>query len=78
MKRVWIGVFSSWLVVMGLIVFPGLVAAQQAGDKPSRSQIDRWKEWLPLVGVWEGTSEGKPGKGKVRLEVSLVLDARCP
>jgi hypothetical protein len=34
------------------------------------------REFVSLVGIWEGTSGGKPGKGKFRLEVSFVLGER--
>jgi hypothetical protein len=30
----------------------------------------------PLVGTWEGESRGKPGKGKIRLEASFLMNER--
>ncbi len=76
MRHGWIGIILSGLLVTGLVVFPGIAACQRPGDKATRSKLDQWKEWRPLVGIWEGKSEGRPGIGKARLEVSFVLDAR--
>jgi hypothetical protein len=37
---------------------------------------DRWQRLRSLVGTWEGESQGEPGKGRIRLEVSFVLNER--
>ena len=71
MKRMWIG--AVWL---GIVLSTGLVALGQTGQSQDVKKVDRWKQWRPLVGVWQGTSEGNPGKGTVRLEVSFVLKER--
>jgi hypothetical protein len=76
MKPQWIGALLTGCVVAAFVHFPQTAASQQRGDKATRTKEDRWKEWRPLVGSWEGASEGKPGKGKVRLEVSFVLEER--
>jgi hypothetical protein len=46
---------------------------QQA--KPA-AKTDRWEAWRPLVGTWEGPSEGEPGKGTVKLDIGFVLGER--
>jgi hypothetical protein len=62
-------------------VLLGSATANQS-DKPSDAQpartsaTDRWAHWRPLVGVWEGNSQGAPGKGKIRLEFAFVLSER--
>jgi hypothetical protein len=63
-------------VSLGAVLSPGLVGLGQTDQSQSVKKVDRWKEWRPLVGVWQGTSEGNPGKGTVRLEVSFVLKER--
>jgi hypothetical protein len=61
-------------VMIGVAAFPRGGHSQSPGDKKASSpKEDRWQAWRPLVGVWEGRSEGKPGKGKIRLEISFVL-----
>ncbi len=40
------------------------------------AQDDRWTPLRPLLGTWEGTSSGQPGKGTVRREYRLVLADR--
>jgi hypothetical protein len=42
----------------------------------SATKPDRWEAWRPLVGIWEGPSEGEPGKGTVKLEIGFVLGER--
>jgi THAP4-like, heme-binding beta-barrel domain len=37
---------------------------------------DRWAPLRSLLGAWEGTSSGQPGKGTVRREYRLVLGDR--
>ena len=71
MNRGWIGA-----LVLGFFMFPRLVASAIADDTQSAKKEDRWKVWRPLVGIWEGTSQGNPGKGTVRLEVSFALNER--
>ena len=74
MNRRRTGAVWTGLLVIGFAV--PAVSADQADDAPPRAKADRWQQWRPLVGVWQGTSEGEPGKGSVRLEVSFVLSER--
>jgi hypothetical protein len=37
---------------------------------------DRWGPLRPLLGAWEGTSSGQPGRGTVRREYRLTLGDR--
>jgi hypothetical protein len=61
---------------MGIFVIVGLALAGPASAQERPVKADRWQAWRALVGVWEGTSEGKPGRGKIRLEVCFVLSER--
>jgi hypothetical protein len=75
------------LVVIGsmsaiaVVVLLGVAVANQS-DKRSDTKSttspagDRWERWRPLLGVWEGNSQGAPGKGKIRLEFSFVMNER--
>ncbi|MBI3409651.1 MAG: hypothetical protein HY040_15025 [Planctomycetes bacterium] len=54
----------------------GTVAIAQEQKKAGEAKADRWEAWRPLVGTWEGSSEGKPGKGTVKLEISFVMNGR--
>ncbi len=55
--------------VTGLfLLFPVLLFAQEGEKKP-----DVWTPLKFLVGHWEGTSAGQPGKGKVEREYRFVL-----
>src|SRR5688572_31122366 len=60
---------SRLLLVVALLML--------SAPSPARSQNavsgDRWAAARFLVGSWEGTSEGQPGKGTVRREYRLVL-----
>jgi hypothetical protein len=67
------GVSNLWRAV-GLVLLclalPGSGAGQQsAGADP----FDRVKF---LIGHWQGTSEGQPGKGTLRREYALALNGR--
>jgi hypothetical protein len=66
-------------VVVGLLMSASPLATLRS-DEPGQSQsavkADRWAAWRSLVGTWEGSSEGRPGKGTVRLEVGFVLNER--
>jgi hypothetical protein len=50
--------------------------AAQAEKSNRKTQPDRWEPWRGLVGTWEGTSEGQPGKGTVALTVEFVMNGR--
>ena len=53
-------------VLVGLLATAGSVITQE----------DRWGLLRGLLGTWEGTSSGQPGKGTVRREYRLVLGDR--
>jgi hypothetical protein len=63
-------------VLVAVVAAPVAVSGPEQGGEPPAAKADRWKQWRPLVGVWQGTSEGEPGKGTVRLEVSLIWGER--
>jgi hypothetical protein len=63
-------------VLVAVIAAPAVVSGQVRAGEPPAAKPDRWKQWRPMVGVWQGTSEGEPGKGTVRLDVSFVLGER--
>lgn len=44
--------------------------------KSPANPTDTWTPFRFLVGTWEGTSSGRPGKGTVRREYRLVLRDR--
>ena len=62
------------VVVVGVCLLGGLVpvAAAQAPAAPA----DPFARVAVLIGRWEGTSEGQPGKGVVRREYARALDDR--
>jgi hypothetical protein len=69
MMQTTVTVLAAAVWILGSLV----ATAPQA--KPTE-QADRWETWRPLVGTWEGASEGEPGKGTVKLEVGFVLNER--
>jgi hypothetical protein len=70
------GVLVAGLLGAGLLAYPALLSSGEPGDAAKSAKPDRWKQWRPLVGSWQGASEGEPGKGTVRLEVSFVMGER--
>jgi hypothetical protein len=69
--------FSRWAmlsIVSAVLVLlsPSLIAVQQ----PASSSPDQWARVRFLLGSWEGTQEGRPGKGTVRRQYRLVLQDR--
>lgn len=58
-------------VISGVLVllFTSLSAAQQPASPPP----DQWARVRFLLGSWEGTQEGRPGRGTVRRQYRLVL-----
>ena len=50
-----------------------LVLAPHAGGAQGKPEEDRWALIRPLLGTWEGTSEGQPGTGTVRRTYALTL-----
>jgi hypothetical protein len=66
----WCGIFLASITL-------GRIAWTDEPRKPSLAgQEDRWKPWRALVGTWEGTSQGKPGTGRVQLVVEFVMNGR--
>ena len=61
----------GWLSVALLSVAAVTVASAQPTTPP-----DPFEPIAFLVGRWEGTSEGQPGKGSVRRDYERVLDGR--
>ena len=62
-------VFAALIAVAG-VLGGGSVAGQSAGS------TDPFERVAFLIGRWEGTSEGRPGRGTVRREYTRVLSAR--
>lgn len=62
-------VFAASIAVAG-VLGGGSVAGQSAGS------TDPFERVAFLIGRWEGTSEGRPGRGTVRREYTRVLGAR--
>jgi hypothetical protein len=63
------------------VVLLGVAPAAQSDKRSDANSAksptaDRWKHWRPLIGVWDGDSQGAPGKGKIRLEFSFVMNER--
>lgn len=57
-------------VAMAVVFLPGVLAGQQSAAP------DPFERVAFLIGRWEGTSEGQPGKGTVRREYTRVLNSR--
>lgn len=59
-------------LVLSLAVgfLPGILAGQRSAPP------DPFERVAFLIGRWEGTSEGRPGKGTVRREYTRVLNSR--
>jgi hypothetical protein len=66
------------ITVAAACIVGSVAGLGQTSPSPHQStaKADRWESWRPLVGIWEGESQGKPGKGSVMLEVSFVLNNR--
>jgi THAP4-like, heme-binding beta-barrel domain len=65
MTQLLLGVFAAVS-----IVFAAPIGSQQAGSGDSFERI------AFLIGRWEGTSEGRPGKGTVQREYTPALNSR--
>ena len=63
---------DSGLRAMGLSLVCLLLAGTVAGEQSN--PVDRFERVSFLVGRWEGTSEGQPGKGTVRREYARALN----
>lgn len=61
---------AFWVAAAAAVAFSAQSFAQQAGNKDPFASIS------VLIGTWEGTSEGQPGKGTVRREYSRALNGR--
>ena len=58
--------------LLTLVMFATLTASA-ANDPPVNPANDRWGRVRFLLGAWEGTAIGKPGKGTVERTYTLVL-----
>lgn len=74
MRKLGTTVAFACLVVTATALGADAVAQEQ--KKAGNGKLDRWEAWRPLVGTWEGASEGKPGKGTVKLEIGFVMNGR--
>jgi hypothetical protein len=59
----------TYVVVLAVIA----VALHAGGHAQEQPADDRWADVRPLLGSWEGSSEGQPGKGTVRRSYRLTL-----
>jgi hypothetical protein len=57
----------------GTVIQKDKKPAPNSAKAPPR---DRWERLRPLLGTWEGNTHGEPGKGRIRLEVSFVMNER--
>ena len=57
-------------VIFGLLV---LTATLSPSGQEDKQPSDRWAPVRFLIGSWEGTSEGRPGKGTVRRLYQFAL-----
>lgn len=57
-------------VAMAVVVAPGAISGRQSAAP------DPFERVAFLIGRWEGTAEGQPGKGTVRREYTRVLNSR--
>jgi hypothetical protein len=74
-----VAIRSTALIAAALSLDAALAnQTEKRSDGPSANAPagDRWERWRPLIGVWEGDSQGRPGKGKIRLEFSFVMNER--
>ena len=62
-------------MLLTLLVFATL-SASAASDPPSHPMNDRWGRVRFLLGTWEGTATGQPGKGTVQRTYEIVLDGQ--
>ena len=58
--------------LLTLVMFATLTASA-ANDPPANPANDRWGRVRFLLGTWEGTASGEPGKGTVERTYTLVL-----
>ena len=57
-------------LAIAVVFLPGFMAGQQP------AALDPFERVAFLIGRWQGTSEGQPGKGTVRREYMRVLNSR--
>ena len=58
------------VAVLAVVLVSGVMAGQQV------TAVDPFEHIGFLIGRWEGTSEGQPGKGTVHREYTRVLNSR--
>ena len=56
-----------------MLVMFATLSASAANDPPANPANDRWGRVRFLLGTWEGTANGEPGKGTVERTYTLVL-----
>ena len=61
------------MVAIALCLLPAVSAV--AGQQPS-TENQLLSELDPMIGRWQGTSEGQPGKGTVEREYTRILNSR--
>lgn len=59
------------VILGGLVALPVVFASAQ-----TRTPADPLASLEPLIGRWEGTSEGEPGKSSVQREYTRILGTR--
>ncbi|MDX2142602.1 MAG: hypothetical protein SFV19_04555 [Rhodospirillaceae bacterium] len=68
--------FNALIVGFWLAAQTLLLVAPTFAQAPSETAADPWAPLRPLVGRWEGTSEGEPGRGQSTRSYQFVLDGR--
>lgn len=77
MRYTKIGIVAAATCLLGSAAGSGQTGQTgQTKEPPRIAKADRWEAWRPLVGTWEGSSEGEPGKGSVKLDVGFVMNER--
>jgi hypothetical protein len=56
-----------------VFAFAGLAGEAAQAPQAQSAAVDKWDPLRFLLGTWEGTSSGQPGKGTVRRDYRLVL-----
>ena len=64
---------AATTLAASLAAFAGAIGELPQAPAAQRETTDKWAPLRFMLGAWEGTSEGHPGKGTVRREYRLVL-----
>src|SRR5438876_1557823 len=68
--------FRIAALLLAIVVLPAITWSQSQNRDPnisSESALDRWIDWKPFLGTWEGTGTGEPGQSELNFTFEKEL-----